>query len=112
MGISADTVISPSMIVHELDVIGVPVAPHEANAPLLIDADRMLAAPFTRQRLEPVARRNAQVVEPRDRFKQEQLRQVQITASAHSIPICLSHRLKLSTYTTRSDRYGCLRTMS
>jgi hypothetical protein len=34
---------SPSMIVHELDVIGVAVAPHGADAPLLIDADRVLA---------------------------------------------------------------------
>ena len=34
------------------------------------------------------------------------------TATAYSIPFCLSRRLKLSTCTTRSDRYGCLRTMS
>ena len=40
-------------------------------------------------------------------------RQDEITATASSIPICLTHpRLKHSTCTTRSDRYGCLRTMS
>jgi hypothetical protein len=46
MGISAGTVCSPSVIVYELDIIGVPVAPDEADPPLLVHSNRLLAAPI------------------------------------------------------------------
>src|SRR5208283_959736 len=73
MGISAGTALPPSMIIHELDVVGVPVAPDETDAPLLVDANGMLSAPLAAERLKPVARRRAQVVEPRNRIEQKQL---------------------------------------
>jgi hypothetical protein len=61
------------MIVNKLDVVSVPLAPDEADAPLLVDANRMLSAPVARKRLEPVSRRYAQVVKPRNRVEQKQL---------------------------------------
>src|SRR5690606_8044658 len=55
--------LSPSVVVDELDVFGVAVRPAEAEAELVVDADRMLAGPVALQRLEPVGRRNAQIVQ-------------------------------------------------
>lgn len=52
------------MIVDELDLFGACVGPDEADAPAVVYTDRMLPGPIAEQRLEPAARRNAQVVEP------------------------------------------------
>ena len=48
------------VIVHDLDVIGVTVAPPEADPPLLVDPNAELAGAITNQRLEPVARQRGQ----------------------------------------------------
>jgi len=50
------------MIVHELDVVGVSVAPDETDPPLVVDPDRMLSAPVASKRFQAVAGRDAQVV--------------------------------------------------
>jgi hypothetical protein len=40
---------------------GAVIAEHEAESPLLVDADTVLALAISRKRLEPVARRNTQI---------------------------------------------------
>jgi hypothetical protein len=42
------------MIVHELDVVSVSVAPDETKPPLLVDPDRVLSAPIAAQRLQAI----------------------------------------------------------
>jgi hypothetical protein len=43
------------MVVNELDLVSVPIAPNETDASLLVHADRMLAAPVAAERLQPIA---------------------------------------------------------
>ena len=62
------------MIVHDLDLVGVAVLPDEADPPLIIDADAVLAAASTLERLEPVARRDAQVLERGGSIERRELR--------------------------------------
>src|SRR5262245_26011345 len=52
-----------SMVVDDLDFVGMALTPDEADPPLVVDADRMLAAPIALQRLQPVAGRNAKIIE-------------------------------------------------
>ena len=49
------------MIVAELDVVRVAFVEPKADAPLIIDRDRMLPGTITLEGVEPVAGRNAQV---------------------------------------------------
>jgi len=49
------------MIIDDFHVIGTAVRPSETDAPLLVDADRVLALPISRQLLQPIAWRRAQV---------------------------------------------------
>ncbi len=93
------------MIVHELNVIGVPVAPDKADAPLLVDADRMLSAPLAGERLQPVAGRHAQVVEPRNGVEQEQRSATSRGTRFGALPAARSS-VKLSL----NDRIICKRT--
>ena len=51
------------MIVRDLDVVRVGSAPPEADAPLVVDPDAVLASPLPPQSLEPVPWRYAQVGE-------------------------------------------------
>jgi len=51
------------MIVHDLDVVGVAAAPCEADPPLIVDTDAVLASTGASQRLQSVARRRAQNLE-------------------------------------------------
>ena len=48
------------MVVSDLDLFGIVSGPDEADAPLVVDADAMLAGTITAQRLEPVAGRESQ----------------------------------------------------
>jgi len=56
-----------SVIVDDRDILGVPrfVIPDEEDAPLLINADTMLAGPLTLQGLQAISRWHPQVFEPR-----------------------------------------------
>jgi hypothetical protein len=54
-----------SVIGDELHVMRVPVPPDEANAPLIVDMDRMLPLPILRQRFPSIAQRNPQILKPR-----------------------------------------------
>ena len=51
------------VIVHNFDLIGVPFAPHEADAPLVVDADAELTCSISRERLQAIPRRRSQVVD-------------------------------------------------
>jgi hypothetical protein len=52
------------MIVRSLDVSWTIARPTKANAPLVVDPDRMLAFPIPLQCFEPIGRRDAQVTQP------------------------------------------------
>jgi len=53
------------MIVGNLDVPNVAIAPHEADAPLVIDTDAVLAPTIAVQSLQSIAWRDTKVVELR-----------------------------------------------
>jgi hypothetical protein len=52
-----------SVVVHDLDVGGSCVGPDEADPPLLVDPDAVLASPFSAECFQPVAGRYAEVIE-------------------------------------------------
>ncbi len=54
---------------------GVAVGPDKAHAPLVVDADAVLPLSVAQQRLQAVARRNAQVVQRRSPIQHGQLAQ-------------------------------------
>ena len=60
------------MIIDDFHVIGTAVRPSETDAPLLVDADRVLAFPVSRQLLQPIARRRAQILHIGRRIHQNQ----------------------------------------
>ena len=51
------------MVVRDFHVVSVPLAPPEANAPLIVDTDTVLTVTHTAQCLEVVCRRSAKSVE-------------------------------------------------
>jgi hypothetical protein len=63
------------VVVDDLDVVGCAVAPHEAHAPLIVDANAVLPCPITSECLQPIARRHAQVIQPGGDFQLLQLAQ-------------------------------------
>src|SRR6185437_11682897 len=61
------------VIIHNLDLFSAAVVPHEADPPLIVDADRMLPLAVAFERFQPVAWRVAQIAERAGAVKQEQL---------------------------------------
>jgi hypothetical protein len=55
-------IVTRSVIVNHLDIVGVAVAPGETDAPLVIDADAVLPCPVATQSFQPVARRRPEVI--------------------------------------------------
>src|SRR5688500_6379247 len=53
----------PSVIVGDLDVVGIALAPDEADTPLIVDPNAVLPAAIALQSLHAVARRHAQIGE-------------------------------------------------
>jgi hypothetical protein len=51
------------MVIDDFDVLGAAVRPSEADAPLVVDANAVLALPVSPQGLQPVPRRNPQIAE-------------------------------------------------
>jgi hypothetical protein len=49
------------MVIDDFDIGRTLLGPGKTDAPLVIDADRMLAAPVSGERFEPVRRRGAQI---------------------------------------------------
>jgi hypothetical protein len=62
-----------SMIIDDLDVLGVPVDPAKAQSPLAIDPDRVLAFPRTLQPFQTIPGRRRKIVEARGGIQQEKL---------------------------------------
>jgi hypothetical protein len=54
-----------SMVVRNLDVVGIRVDEPETDAPLVVDGDRMLSLPVSLKFVESVAGRDLQVLEAR-----------------------------------------------
>ena len=63
----------PSVIVGDLDVVGVTVAPDEADPPLIIDPDAVLPTAVSAQRFQTISRRHAQRLESGRRVELNQL---------------------------------------
>ena len=61
------------MIIHNLHVMRLAIAPSEANQPSIVDPDAVLSPPVRLERFETVARRNPKIFEPPRRLKVEQL---------------------------------------
>ncbi len=51
------------MVVNDFHLLWSCVGPHEADPPLVVDPDTVLADPVTLERFEPATRRDAEVVE-------------------------------------------------
>jgi hypothetical protein len=60
------------MIVHNLNLIGLPIVPPEADAPPVVDANAMLTNAITLQSFEPVSSNACQVVKISRRMKPTQ----------------------------------------
>ena len=50
------------MIVRDLDIVGITIDEPEANAPPIINAERVLSLPVSPELMEPIAGRNLKVV--------------------------------------------------
>ena len=56
------------MVVDNLDILSSGLSPTKADAPLLVDPDRMLAKPVALQRLQMIAGRGSQIVQSSGMF--------------------------------------------
>ena len=63
------------VVVDDLDVEGIGGAPDEADAPLIVDADAVLACTVALERLEPIAGRDAKVGEGVGRIEDDEFPQ-------------------------------------
>jgi hypothetical protein len=53
------------MIVDDFHIVGFAVAPPKANAPLIVDADTVLAFSIANQFLEPISAGHAEIIQCR-----------------------------------------------
>jgi hypothetical protein len=65
------------MVIGDFHVVGILAAPHEADPPLIVDSNAVLAAPVAFQLLQTIRRWKSQVINDRGCVKHSQL-----TASA------------------------------
>ena len=54
-----------SMVIDNLDFVGIPSTPSKYDSPLIVDSNRMKAPPISLQTLEPVARRGPKIPQVR-----------------------------------------------
>ena len=54
-------IVSPSMIIGDLNILRALRRPHKAHAESIVYSDAVLPGPLTLQRFQPIARRNAQI---------------------------------------------------
>jgi hypothetical protein len=52
-----------SVVVHQFDVVGIPVTPGKANTPLVVEANAVRTFPIAPEAFQMVARRDAQIFE-------------------------------------------------
>lgn len=53
---------TPSMIINELGVPGLALAPHETNPPLIVDANTILPSTVALQSLKTISGRHTQIL--------------------------------------------------
>lgn len=75
MGASLLINATSSVVVDYLDVFGASLGPGEADPPLVIDPDAVLASAVALQRFQPVARRHAEIVESHSSIQNRQFSQ-------------------------------------
>jgi hypothetical protein len=61
------------VVVTDLDVMGVSIPPAEADPPLVVDSNAVLARTVPDQALQPVAGRHTEFLEPLGGIQQQQL---------------------------------------
>src|ERR1043165_9070758 len=66
---------SRSVVVDDLDFVGMALSPDETDAPLIVDADRVLAAAASSQCFEAVGGRNPKIGQALRSIEQTQLAQ-------------------------------------
>ena len=64
--------LAASVIVDDLDIAGPVIGPSEADAPLRVDSNAVLAGPIAPQRLQPVAPQDGKVLERLGAVQQSQ----------------------------------------
>jgi hypothetical protein len=52
------------VVVGDLDLVGVAVGETKADSPLVVDGNRMLPCPLSRERVKPVAWRDLEIIKP------------------------------------------------
>jgi hypothetical protein len=50
------------MVINDLDIVGIAIPKTEADTPLVIDRDRVLALSISLQDMQTVARRNPEII--------------------------------------------------
>jgi hypothetical protein len=50
-----------SVVINNFDLVGVSIAPHETDPPLIVDANAVLSLSISIQRLQTVTRRSSQI---------------------------------------------------
>jgi hypothetical protein len=61
------------MVVHDLDVVCIPVLPAKADPPSVVHADAVLSLSAAPKSLEPVPGRDPKVIQTRDLMQKQQL---------------------------------------
>jgi hypothetical protein len=64
-----------SVVVHDLDVLRASLSPSEADSPLIVDPDTVLAPAVTTPGFQAVARRHTKIVEAHSSVKDRQIPQ-------------------------------------
>lgn len=62
-----------AVVIDDLDIFGTIIPPHEADPPLIVDPDQVLAGPIAPQSFQSVAGRLAQVLQAVRRIKHVEL---------------------------------------
>src|SRR5260221_60844 len=61
------------MVIHNLNIAGIRTVPAKTDAPLVVDADTILAVPIAFQRFKPVARRHGHFADSHCSVKLQEL---------------------------------------
>ena len=55
--------LTSSVVVYQLHLVSIALSPDKTEAPLIVDSDTVLTPSVTRERFQPISRRNPEVVE-------------------------------------------------
>jgi hypothetical protein len=61
------------VIIHDFDFMRIAAAPYEAEPPLIVDSDAVLAGAVALERLQAISGRDAKILQPLGCMKEEQL---------------------------------------